>query len=271
MTHRWLGWVSMALVGCSTAGSTWMSESPHEADTAPPGDFEPPDDVDRTGKTGYMSRHAIGATAPERTPEAFAERVAVAKTQGKAGGTYRNTYYDFPAEADFEGTMVPLYNASCGVIDQVPKDFHDTLCVQGSGHLASGATVSFAKRNCACAAVCPKTSQKICFDELDKTQFPWGRGATGKPIVPLLTIAVDSDVIPLGTPVYIPEYDGVPLDHTGTSFHDGCFIAQDRGSRVKGKHVDIFTGDTSITELWNRLVPSNQGVSVIVGTQHCAR
>ena len=39
--------------------------------------------------------------------------------------------------------------------------------------------------------ICPRTGQKICFDVLDISKYPWGRGATGQPIMPLLTVAVD--------------------------------------------------------------------------------
>jgi len=75
----------------------------------------------------------------------------------------------------------------------------------------------------------------------------------------------------MGTAIYVPEYDGLPVDAAHSSVHDGCFIAQDRGLRVKGPHVDVFTGSRTTTELWNRLVPSNQGVTVVVGNPRCAR
>lgn len=189
---------------------------------------------------------------------------------GRVLGTFRNTYYDFPSEADYTGAPVPLMNASCEAIAKVPRGFYEAVCVQGSGSLASGGTVSFAKRDCACARVCPRTEQRICFDVLSRQQFPWGRGAMGKAITPLLTVAVDSAVISLGTPIYIPEFDGAPRDEAGTP-HDGCFIAQDRGLRVKGKHVDVFTGQPAFTRLWNQRVPSNGGVHVYVGTSRCAR
>ncbi len=82
---------------------------------------------------------------------------------------------------------------------------------------------------------------------------------------------MDTSVVPLGTAVYIPEFDGLPRDVERDSFHDGCFIVQDRGVRVKGKHVDVFTGHHAITELWNHLVPSNKGVTVVLDSPHCAR
>lgn len=187
---------------------------------------------------------------------------------GRLLGNFRNTYYDFPAEFNYSGSKVPVMNRSCKAIAQVPRDFYESLCVQGSGTLISGATVSFAKRDCACAETCPRTGQKICFDKLNQTEFPWGRGALGKAITPLLTIAVDSDEIPLGTVVYIPEFDGVERQPGGAR-HDGCFVAEDRGMKVKGKHVDVFTGNPSMTERLNQIVPSNQGVHVYVGTARC--
>jgi 3D (Asp-Asp-Asp) domain-containing protein len=84
-------------------------------------------------------------------------------------------------------------------------------------------------------------------------------------------VAVDSSVIPLGTAVFIPEYVGVPRDRNQTSLHDGCFIAQDRGLKVQGLHVDVFTGEESLTRLWNELVPSNRGVRVVIDSPHCQR
>jgi 3D (Asp-Asp-Asp) domain-containing protein len=75
----------------------------------------------------------------------------------------------------------------------------------------------------------------------------------------------------MGTAIYIPEFDGLPIDPARAAVHDGCFIAQDRGLRVKGQHVDVFTGYAAMTALWNRIVPSNQGVTVVVEDPHCAR
>jgi 3D (Asp-Asp-Asp) domain-containing protein len=191
--------------------------------------------------------------------------------EGKVLGTFRNTYYDFPAESDFGGEKVQLYNAQCKPLAQVARGFFEAVCVQGSGLLAAGNPVSFNRRDCDCAQVCPRTQQKICFDTLDISKFPWGRGATGGPITPLLTVAVDTNVVPLGTPLYIPEYDGIPRDPARKTLHDGCFIAQDRGLKVQGQHVDLFTGQRVMTELWNGLVPSNSGVTVVIDSPKCAR
>jgi 3D (Asp-Asp-Asp) domain-containing protein len=218
---------------------------------------------------GRFRTHVIGGE--EMPTEVRRERSRGEELRGKVLGTFRNTYYDFPTEADFKGDTVRLYDARCAAVAEVPRGFHDALCVQGSGILRSGRTVSFAKRDCECAETCPKTGQKICFDALDTQKYPWGRGALGTAITPLLTVAVDDTVIPMGTGMYIPEFDGLPTDAARSGVHDGCFVAQDRGLRVKGQHVDVFTGQAATTALWNRLVPSNRGVTVVVDSPRCSR
>jgi 3D (Asp-Asp-Asp) domain-containing protein len=255
-------------VGCSTAGSTWMAE-PLTANDEDVGQNYAPEPQTPPAQRRTLRSHTLGSDTTSDEAEGAPPNASVAG--GRSLGTFRNTYYDFPNETDFDGPTVALPNARCGTIANVPQSFFEALCVQGSGTLKRGSTVSFAKRDCDCAPVCPRTGQKICFDELDSREFPWGRGATGKPITPLLTVAVDTSVIPLGTAIYVPELDGLPRDPDGTSPHDGCFVAQDRGHAVTGQHIDIFTGHRSITALWNRRVPSNAGVTVVLDSPRCAR
>lgn len=182
-------------------------------------------------------------------------------------GAFRNTYYHFPTDGAEDGERT-LYDASCQKIADVSKSFHDSVCIQGSGKLASGQTVSFARRDCECAAVCPRTDQRICFEALDPKRFPWGRGARGKPITPLVSVAVDTSVIPFGTRIFVPQAVGLPRAD-GTA-HDGCFVAEDRGLRIVGEHIDIFTGDPSMTAVWNARLPSHRGVDVLLDAPECA-
>lgn len=274
----------LALLACSTAGSTWMEQplTPDEESLLSPEDAAPPPPRSEPPARRDMRAVRLGGVPPDASdmpPVAshpgggFVKGGGAARTVkgGRSLGTFRNTYYDFPSEAEFAGATTTLYDRECKPLATAPKAFYEAVCVQGSGTLRRGSTVSFGKRDCSCADVCPRTGQKICFDELDARQFPWGRGATGKAITPLLTVAVDSDVIPLGTAIYVPELEGLPRDAGGTVAHDGCFVAQDRGLKVKGKHVDVFTGDRSVTALWNQRVPSNRGVTVVLDYPRCAR
>lgn len=263
-----------SVLASACSGSTpWAAEPSPDYDDEVLGDLVLPSEDGVPQHVGAHSRR-IGANRAEtlvENPEVVGERVALARTDGNVLGKFRNTYYDFPSETEFSGDNIPLYDGNCSIIAQVRKDFHDALCVQGSGVLSGGTPVSFARRDCECAQVCPRTGQKICYEALDKARFPWGRGATGRAITPLLTVAVDSNVVPLDTPIYIPEVEGLPRDLDGTGRHDGCFIAQDRGLKVQGEHIDIFTGEPALTRLWNRLLPSNHGVTVVVNSPKCAR
>lgn len=291
MTTRWLSLLVSGLSGaCATTGSGWMAEAwnpayptadEDESPSAIPARQQQPmrrrslasldiGEGARVDQEGFI-RTSEEPQAARRAPGEPAGRTTSAPLDGKVLGSFKNTYYDFPSESDYSGELTPLYDAQCKSKVSVPKGFFESLCVQGSGLLSSGNPVSFNRRDCDCAPVCPRTGQKICFDVLDMSRFPWGRGATGQPITPLLTVAVDSTIVPLGTSLYIPEFDGLPRDPDRHAAHDGCFIAQDRGLRVQGQHVDIFTGQAAMTRLWNSLVPSNSGVTVIVNSTHCER
>ncbi|MBN2194254.1 MAG: hypothetical protein JW751_15665 [Polyangiaceae bacterium] len=258
---------------CRTGGHAWVDPRPRARSDwgSPSAVAPPPEPIAAPAPYAAIDGRVIAEAREEESSDARARTVATKKIEGRVLGVFRNTYYDFPAERDFEGLLVPLRSAKCDKLADVPRGFFEAVCVQGSGTLGDGSTVSFAKRDCECAEVCPRTGQRICFDRLDPSQYPWGRGATGGPITPLLTVAVDSTVIPLGTPIYIPEYDGLPRDTGSSSIHDGCFIAQDRGLKVQGQQVDIFTGLSAMTKLWNRLVPSNTGVRVVLDNPKCAR
>jgi 3D (Asp-Asp-Asp) domain-containing protein len=223
---------------------------------------------------GELARIPIGSTLGPSEDEGTSSERIVARgakppplvAQPADPQLFRNTYYDFPTEPDGPSART-LFDASCNPLARVTESFHDQVCVQGSGRLASGATVSFAKRGCECASVCPRTGQRICFERLDPALFPHGRGAMGRAITPLRTVAVDSKVIALGTRLFIPELLGLPRPD-GTP-HDGCFIAEDRGVRVVGRQIDVFTGDPTVTAKWNILYPSNRGVHVVVADPRC--
>jgi 3D (Asp-Asp-Asp) domain-containing protein len=265
---------AVTVVAACGPGSRWVAETPEEGPRRPSqgGWLGEPGPEGTAGGAAPSAAGPATGTGPA-TAEAAGAVPLVVQEHGDAavklaGDVFRNTYYDFPREK--EGTKdAKLFDARCETIAMVPTAFHDQLCVQGSGRLASGATVSFAKRDCSCAAVCPRTGQKICFERLDPAKFPHGRGAMGTAITPLRTIAVDPAVIPLGTVVFIPSYVG--MARPDGSRHDGCFVAEDRGIKVVGKQIDLFTGDPDVTSKWNVMVPSNQGVAVRVADPRCKR
>jgi 3D (Asp-Asp-Asp) domain-containing protein len=244
------------------SGKNWVNEPGNSEDMRPPSSGSNAMPLDPEGRRVR--------TIGEKPPPPKQEAAPRAKVGGTPLGTFRNTYYDFPSERDFSGDKVKLMSASCAPIAEVPHAFYDAVCVQGSGKLAAGATVSFAKRDCGCAVECARTGQHICFEQLDSTRFPFGRGASGVAIRPLVSVAADTKVIPLGTIIYVQEFDGMTLPGDPAP-HDGCFVVEDRGGSVKGEHIDIFTGTPDVTREVNKKLPSNQGVTVLRDVQKCQR
>ena len=96
-----------------------------------------------------------------------------------------------------------------------------------------------------------------------------GRRATGAPITPLRTVAVDPTVIPMGELLFIPELVGLPQPDGAP--HDGCFVAGDKGIKIKGRRIDVFTGDATTRRLWEAAFPSHTGVHVYSGSTRCKR
>ncbi len=74
----------------------------------------------------------------------------------------------------------------------------------------------------------------------------FGKGCKNYNLVPFITIAVDTAIIPIGSVVYIPKAKDVKyIDTDGKSVvHDGYFFAGDVGSKIKGNHIDVFLGSS---------------------------
>src|SRR5690606_15327288 len=143
----------------STQGAHWLADDleSKERHAARPGTSRTPHDDERLSEDwsidapGSRPVIALGSNPQRGRAPSYAERL----------GVFRNTDYDFPAERDFTGTATALMNATCKPIAEVPRPLFEALCVPGSGTLRSGPTVSFAKRDCARAEVCPRTGQKL--------------------------------------------------------------------------------------------------------------
>lgn len=110
------------------------------------------------------------------------------------------------------------------------ESFVDELRMEGSGWLADGRVVNYAGR-CLYGV-------GTCFEVLDPERYPYGRGAHTRPLVPFRSVAVDRELIPIGETLYVPEFDGLPLPDGGV--HDGCLRADDTGSAIKRRLIDIF-------------------------------
>ena len=66
------------------------------------------------------------------------------------------------------------------------------------------------------------------------------RDSLGCKVVAMRTAAIDKNVIPRRTILFIQETVGMPLPDGGT--HDGYWYASDVGGAIKGEKIDLFTG-----------------------------
>ena len=64
--------------------------------------------------------------------------------------------------------------------------------------------------------------------------------ALGCKVVAMRTVAVDKNIIPKGSILYIKETVGLKMPDG--SRHDGYWYASDTGGAIKGKRIDLFTG-----------------------------
>lgn len=74
--------------------------------------------------------------------------------------------------------------------------------------------------------------------------YALGCGVRDIPLVPFRTIAVDPDVIPLESVIFVPELRGIGFKYEGEAYtHDGYLFAGDRGGAIRGRHIDVFMAD----------------------------
>jgi 3D (Asp-Asp-Asp) domain-containing protein len=141
--------------------------------------------------------------------------------------------------------QVDLYTREGFFLGSYPERFVSALRMEGSGLLADGRVINYAGR-------C-RYGVGTCFEQLDPRTHPFGRGAGSRPLVPFKSVAVDPKLIPIGEPLYLPEFDGLLMPDG--SIHDGCVRADDTGGGIKKRKMDFFVVSYDnfrflLTELW---------------------
>jgi 3D (Asp-Asp-Asp) domain-containing protein len=148
-------------------------------------------------------------------------------------------FYWLAREADFDETdeiqgadvdEVDLYTRDGMLIGSYSYKFAWHLRMEGSGLLLDGRVLN-THGNC-------RYGLGKCFETLDARKHPFGRGAGQRPLIPFKSVAVDPRIVPIGEPIYIPEFDGLRLPDG--SIHDGCVRADDTGGGIKKRKMDFF-------------------------------
>jgi 3D (Asp-Asp-Asp) domain-containing protein len=111
-----------------------------------------------------------------------------------------------------------------------PERFVRALRMEGTGRLTDGRVINYHGR-------C-EYGVGTCYQTMNQETHPHGRGAGRRPLVPFKSVAIDPHLVPIGEPLYIPEFDGLrmPDGH----IHDGCVRADDTGGSIKKRKMDFF-------------------------------
>lgn len=173
-----------------------------------------------------------------------------------APGGYRLTYYWVAAQDEHSGEIgeLDLYDLRGLYLGTFSRSFVDEVTMEGTALLADGRLINWAGR-------CPHGAG-TCYQILDPTVYPSGRGAGERRLEPFRSIAVDPAAIPLGDAIYLRELVGVVLPD-GT-VHDGCVRADDVGLRIRRQHIDFFVGDrTSYRAIAGQLAGTEHATPVV--------
>jgi 3D (Asp-Asp-Asp) domain-containing protein len=140
-------------------------------------------------------------------------------------------YYWMPLEQDFAGPVeVDLFDMGCKTLAQVSQSFADAISTTGMGKLVDGSVLSYAG-----ACSCPTSPCYLLAD----AAHPWGYGVADIALEPFRSVAVDPKVIAIGTPLYVPAFDGVTMSDP-PFVHDGCVRADDTGPSIVGAQLSWF-------------------------------
>jgi 3D (Asp-Asp-Asp) domain-containing protein len=147
-------------------------------------------------------------------------------------GQFKMTFYWLAWECDYanEPYLVDVYTRQGFAIGRFPRTFVFELKLEGSAMLRDGRALNY-DGHC-------RYGIGICFQTLDPTVHPLGKGGQGRALEPFRSVAVDPRFVPLGTPLYIPELAGLRMPD-GTP-HDGCVRADDTGGGIRRHELDFF-------------------------------
>ncbi|RIA91585.1 hypothetical protein C1645_875354 [Glomus cerebriforme] len=164
-------------------------------------------------------------------PTTFEKR----QTGNQISSNSKFTYYWVEFESDYKSTKTVNILTCDGVkITTVNLDFANAMKIEGTGVTKDGRVLNLGDCDCS-------SSSYDCFEELNKTKFPFGSTANDTPLVPFITVAAND--IRKGTLLYIPKLDGIILPNS--KVHNGCVKVDDKGFEFGKKHIDWFVAKKS--------------------------
>ncbi|MEK7867603.1 MAG: 3D domain-containing protein [Planctomycetota bacterium] len=141
-------------------------------------------------------------------------------------GEFKVTFYWVEFEETYakDPADTPILDDEGNELGRFAKKFVERIRIEGTGKLRDGRVINVTGKE----------------GRFEVVKCPNGLGTKGYHLIPFRSVAVDKDVVPVGTELYVPSAVGAKLPD-GT-VHDGRFWAHDVGGGIDGKHLDFFTG-----------------------------
>ncbi len=173
------------------------------------------------------------------------------------------TYYWITSQDDYSGADdTILCSASAQTIATVPLAFANSLRLEGTGRLTDGRLLNVGS-SCACPS-----GMTTCYIVLDQTKYPFGLGVQSRALRPYRSVAVDRDIIAIGTPLYVPAFDGLDTPGDYGFLHDGCVIAEDVGGGIDEAHIDFFVAEKKNYQTLSSTIAQSE-VDLFVNPTRC--
>jgi len=135
-------------------------------------------------------------------------------------------------------------------IATVNGDFAKSVKLEGTGTTKSGKLVNLGDCDCG--------DGFNCFEELDKTKFPFGMTHDGQPLNPFTDIAMNGRRV--GATIVITALKGVKLPGPGGKIHNGCVRVADTGYGFGANHCDWFVASLENYEFLKSKVAENSEI-----------
>lgn len=221
----------IGLAACATASapdrSPEMSETPlAESPLQLAQDFrldEPAPEALRTAMTLWATHYHTPLVTPA-APEISAAMPLIGKSGDAISPPLRHRDW---CEAALQGSVsvIDATGAATAYVFVDSRGPEQANCDQWLGNLSDGV----------------KTATRRA--RFMKVAHPFGCGVRSIPLMPFRTIAVDPDVIPVGSVLFVPALRGRAFTLNGEALtHDGYLFAGDRGGAIRGNHIDVFHG-----------------------------
>jgi 3D (Asp-Asp-Asp) domain-containing protein len=150
-------------------------------------------------------------------------------------GDLKPTFYWVALETvDGQPKNNALLDINEKVLAMISDKFLKGISMEGTGKLLDGRVINFHVR----------VNKQIRWRECPPSA-PYGYGLEDYVLKPFHSVAVDPNVIPIPSRVFIPAAQGAVLPDG--SIHDGYFEAVDIGEAIQNQRIDVFTamGDQS--------------------------